>query len=147
LIELREAEITELGTIYNIAIEEHARLFLNSKSMNDHKREFSDMSMTHLSIVDASNTILGYFILVKSDKKYSVQLKRILISKDKFGIGQYALIKLEEYCNSIMSIKHIWLDVYDDNYKAIHIYKKLGYRLFNSEIEGDRKILHYDKSL
>jgi len=115
--------------------------------MADYESEFTEVNTTYLCIINLSNIILGYFILVRSAQKNSIQLKRILISKESLGIGQRALAKLEEYCISVMGINRIWLDVYDDNYRAIHVYKKLGYQVFGTEIENKRKILYFSKSL
>ena len=98
-------------------------------------REFTDKNTTYLNIVNTSNVILGYFILHKDQIKNSIQLKRILIGKDSLGIGQDALTRLEEYCIDIMEVKHIWLDVYDNNHRAIYIYKKLGYQLFDEVLQ------------
>ncbi|PCJ53791.1 MAG: hypothetical protein COA79_22530 [Planctomycetota bacterium] len=147
MIKLRKTEINELPTLYKIGIQEHAKTFLNIKSMLDHQREFTDKNTRFLNILNTSNVILGYFILVKDLVKKSIQLKRILICKEHLGIGQDSLISLEKYCITEIGINHIWLDVYDNNYRAIHIYKKLGYKLFNTLIEDNRKILYYDKLL
>jgi len=147
LIELRRTEIKELATISELGNQEHTKPFLNTKSMADYKREFTEENTTYLCIINASNIILGYLILLKDQNKNSIQLKRILISKESLGIGQYALAKLEKYCTSIMGIKHIWLDVYDNNYRAIHVYNKLGYQVFHTEIVNKRKILYFNKSL
>lgn len=106
-----------------------------------------DESTTYLSIINTENDVLGYFILLKSQRKYSIQLKRMLISVESLGIGQNALSKLEDYCISVLGFKRIWLDVYDDNNRAIHIYKKFGYKIFDTVIHDNRKILYYDKSL
>ena len=147
MFDLRKADIIELTAIYEFETQDHTKPFLNKKSMADHKREFTEKNTTYLCMVDTSNVILGYFIILKNQSKNSIQLKRILISQDSLGIGQDALTKLEKYCISIMDVKHIWLDVYDDNYRAIHIYKKLGYQLYNTVIQDNRNILYFDKSL
>ena len=147
MIELRKTESEELSKLYEIGTQAHAKPFLSAKTMADYKREFVNKNTTYLSIVDTSNNILGYIILAKDQGKNSIQLKRILIGKESFGIGQDTLTKLEQYCIEIMGIKHIWLDVYDNNQKAIHIYEKLGYQLINTQIHDNRKVLFYDKSL
>lgn len=147
MFELRRAEIKNLDIISEFGNQEHTKPFLNSKSMVDYKRELTEENTTYLCLVNTSNIILGYLIILKDPIKESIQLKRILISKESLGIGQYALTKLEKYCISIMNIKHIWLDVYDYNYRAIHVYNKLGYRLISTEMQNNRKILYFDKSL
>ncbi len=147
LIALRKTKIEELDKLYEIGAQEHAKPYLGTKTMGDYKREFKDSNTTYLSIVNTSNIILGYIILSKKQSRSSIQLKRILIGKENFGIGQNTLSRLEQYCLDTMGIKHIWLDVYDNNHKAIHIYEKLGYQLFDTKIQDNRKILFYDKSL
>ena len=147
MIKLRETKINELDIIYKIGIQEHSKPFLSTKTTTDYKQEFLDNKTTYLCIVNESDTILGYIILLKKENKNSIQLKRILISKKSLGIGQEALTALEKYCIDTMNIKHIWLDVYEDNYKAIHIYEKFNYLLFKVNIQDNRKILYYDKSL
>jgi len=147
LIALRKTKIEDLDKLYQIGIQEHSKPFLSSKTMVDYKREFKDKNTTYLSVVNTSNIILGYIILSKNQSRSSIQLKRILISIESFGIGQDTLSRLEQYCLNTMGIKHIWLDVYDNNHKAIHIYEKLGYQLFDTQIQANRKILFYDKSL
>jgi len=147
LIELRKTEIKDLATISEFGSQDHSKPFLNVKSMADYENEFTEINTTYLCIINSSNTILGYFILVKSAQKNAIQLKRILISEESLGIGQRALAKLEEYCISDMAINRICLDVYDNNYRAIHVYKKLGYQLFSTDKENNRNVLYFDKSV
>lgn len=146
---LRKTEISDLTAIVELGSQEHTKPFLNHKSLAEHKIEFSNKNTTYLSMVDTSDIILGYFILLSDQSNYatSIQLKRILIDKDSLGIGQAALTKLEQYCISVMGIKHIWLNVYRNNYRAIHIYKKLGYQLYNSVMQDNRDVLYFDKQL
>ncbi|NQY94941.1 MAG: GNAT family N-acetyltransferase [Campylobacteraceae bacterium] len=147
MIELRKTEIKDLTRIYELGTHEHTKPFLSTKTMADYQKEFTDKNTTYLSIVNTSNIILGYFILHKDQRKNSIQLKRILIGKNSLGIGHDALSRLEQYCIDIMEVQHIWLDVYDNNHRAIHIYEKIGYQLFDTVIQDNRKILYYDKSL
>jgi len=147
LIELRKTKIEELDKLHQIGTQEHTKPFLSTKSMADYKREFVDKNTTYLSIINTSNNILGYIILFCDQNENSIQLKRILIRKDSFGIGQDALTKLEQYCIDTMGIKRICLDVYEDNHKAIYIYEKLNYRLIDTKIQDNRKVLFFDKSL
>ena len=146
MIELRKTKIEELAEIFELGNQAHTKPFLTTKSMADYKREFTEENTNYLCIVNTSN-IIGYVILLKNQNKNAIQLKRILISKEHLGIGQCALTQLEKYCHSIMGIEHIWLDVYDNNYRAIHVYKKCGYQVFRTEIDNKRKILYFIKSL
>jgi len=44
--------------------------------MADYKNEFTEINTTYLCIINSTNTILGYFILVKNAQKNDIQLKR-----------------------------------------------------------------------
>ncbi len=147
MFEIRKTKIEELAKISEMGSQEHLKSFLSTKSMREHQIEFADKNTIYLSIINTSDIILGYFILLKNKDKYSIQLKRIVISEDHLGLGQNALIELETYCIDKLKIKHITLDVYDNNYKAIHIYEKIGYQLISSKINHNRKVLFYDKFL
>lgn len=147
MFEIRKTKIEELTKISEMGSQEHLKSFLSTKSMREHQIEFADKNTIYLSIINTSDIILGYFILLKNKDKHSIQLKRILISEDHLGFGQNALIELETYCIDKLQIKHITLDVYDNNYKAIHIYEKIGYQLIGCKIDGNRKVLFYDKFL
>ena len=49
---------------------------------------------------------------------------------------------MEDYCRRVFNVPRIWLDVYDDNEVGKHIYQKLGYSQFQSEILSGRT-LHF----
>ena len=133
MIDLRETNDEELAVIYELGYQKQTKAFLNPKSMADINNEYLDENSIYLSVVDGEDIPLGYIILEKDKNKNAIKLRRILIGKNNIGIGQRTLVKLEAYCISLLRYEHIWLDVYDDNYRAIHIYEKLGYKLFNSK--------------
>ena len=63
------------------------------------------------------------------------------------GIRQKTLLVLESYCIIKLNINHIWLDVYQNNLKAIYVYEKLGYIKFQENIQNLKTVLFYEKNL
>lgn len=101
----------------------------------------------YLSIISSPNTLAGYIIICIENKSKTVQLKRILVDEKHLGIGQEAILSVENRCSRELKSNHIWLDVYKNNSKAIYIYEKLGYIKFKEEIQNFKSVLFYKKKL
>jgi RimJ/RimL family protein N-acetyltransferase len=63
------------------------------------------------------------------------------------GIGQDAIAQMEHYVTEILGRSRVWLDVFEENERARHIYEKLGYSRFGDATRGDRRLLLYEKRL
>lgn len=143
---LVQTSYEELSSLVQIANQRHIDTYLNSKPLKQHQIEYKNKDTTFLNIITDGGSLSGYCILLINESKNSVQLKRIIIDEAHIGIGQEALGMIERYCKNILGTTHLWLDVYADNARAIHVYEKLGYRLSKQSKENDRKVLFYKKS-
>ncbi len=76
-------------------------------------------------------TMFGYF-----QKENRVWLDRLLIDKkyQGYGYGKEAILLLIEEIKKIYNVSKIYLSVYDNNLKAIKLYKRLGF-YFNGELD------------
>jgi len=101
----------------------------------------------YLSIISSPNTLAGYIIICIENKSKTVQLKRILVDEKHLGIGQEAILAVENYCIKALKSNRIWLDVYENNSKAIYVYEKLGYIKFKEENQNSKPVLFYEKNL
>ncbi len=137
----------ELSSLAQMANQRHIGTCLNQKSLKQHQIEYKNKDTTFLNIISDSGSLYGYCILLRNESKNSVQLKRIIIDEAYLGIGQEALSVIESYCKDVLGSTHMWLDVYEDNARAIHVYEKLGFRHFKDGVENNRKVLFYEKSL
>ena len=61
--------------------------------------------------------------------------------------GPAAIVAMEAYCRDQLSVSRIWLDVFEDNPRAIHVYEKLGYKRFKSELFEGRTLHFYEKNI
>lgn len=146
MIELRLAREDELETFDALDRQGHASRFVVQTGIDTHRENFSRPDITYLSI-EREGEFCGYFILVREAERDSVEFRRILIDRDRRGIGQAAILAMERYCQQQWNPKRIWLDVYEDNEIGRHIYRKLGYAPFRQEIVDGRKLLFFEKQL
>ena len=144
---IRNTQIKELTEIHEMGYQSHVGDFLGIKSLETHKKNFKSDGVIYLSIINSSGTLAGYIILCKEHKSKTVQLKRILIDEKHLGIGQEAILLVENYCSRELQSNYIWLDVYKNNSKAIYVYEKLGYINFKQEIQNSKSVLFYEKNL
>lgn len=147
MIKLRESKQAELETFMKMEQQSHAKAFINGADLVTHQRNFKDRNIVYLSIISKNGDLAGYFILALASTKKEIEFRRILIDQHHRGIGQVAITKMETYCREKLAYKNIWLDVYVENLKGIHIYEKLGYKRFREEIYNGRKLLFYQKAL
>ncbi|MDX1608858.1 MAG: GNAT family N-acetyltransferase [Halofilum sp. (in: g-proteobacteria)] len=100
----------------------------------------------YLRIV-ADDAVAGYFVLAPDPDGRSVECRRIVVTERGRGIGQGAIPLMEDHCRRALGRSRVWLDVFDDNARARHVYEKLGYvRCGETEYSG-RRALVYEKEL
>jgi RimJ/RimL family protein N-acetyltransferase len=145
MVTVRTSEFRELNEFSKMNVQNHVGNHLNIKTLKEHQQEFKSDNIIFLSIFIGSNQLVGCIILVKKNSLKNIQFKRILVDENYLGIGQKAIIAMENYCITKLKTDRVWLDVFNDNRKAIHIYEKLGYKLFKQDKEGFRTVLFYEK--
>ena len=145
MISIRNTSFKELKEISEIGCQSHVGEFLSNKSLDTHEKDFKSKGVIYLSILTSEDLFAGYIIICKEERLKVVQLKRILIDEKYLGIGQEALLYLENYCIIELKSNRIWLDVYENNLKAIHVYEKLGYIRFKENVQNLKTVLFYEK--
>jgi len=83
----------------------------------------------HLSIVNVSREFLGFIILagLKSIPR-SMEFRRIVVADQGKGIGRECLQLICRYCFKIKAFHKLWLDVFEDNERAIKLYVSAGFQ-------------------
>ena len=147
MIRLRPATRDELEIFDALDREAHARDFVIQTGLDTHNENFDDPAIRYLAIIGKDGEFCGYFILVREANGISIEFRRILIARDRRGVGQAAIGEMERYCRNSFAARRIWLDVFDDNAIGIHVYEKLGYRRFGQGRHEGRKLLFYEKEL
>jgi len=141
---LKKAKEDDLKTFYTISLQKHIGKNLNTKSLEQFENEYKDEATIFLGVM-RDESIAGYIILVEEAE--TVQLKRIVIDENHLGLGSEVMLLVAEYCLSRLDKDRLWLDVYADNARAVHLYEKLGYVRYNKGMENHREILFYRKNI
>lgn len=147
MISLRRARYDELEKFCAWDLQAHARRFVTGGSLEIHQRDFPKDNTHYLAIVDAAGELIGYFLLRVESGGDTVEFHRIVIDRGARGVGQQAILRMLQFCREDLGASKVWLDVFDDNPRGIHIYEKLGFRWFKSEPAGGRTLHFYRKSL
>ena len=148
MIRLQRAARDDLPDFCAMAAQPHAQRFVGQQPLEELNLWFDNPCVAFLRIENDDATLLGYFILLDEPDNDSVEFARIVIDSRYPGTGQAAIGLMEGYCRDTLSAGRIWLDVWEDNPRAMHVYEKLGYRPFKTETrDGGRQLHFYEKSL
>jgi RimJ/RimL family protein N-acetyltransferase len=139
---LEEASYEELSIISTME-EGEARSFIIPYSLEKHQQEFSKPSVIYKSIRQGKS-LVGFVMLAIDPDGVSVELRRIVVSQPGRGIGVRALEAVRELCRHELGKSRIWLDVFETNYRARHVYEKMGYACFGKAEHADRTLLLYE---
>lgn len=124
---LTDAEFGDLDWILNVEESAVQGGFVSGDTAINHQRQMADQSCLYM-IAKRGEEPVGYVILrgiLGSDPV--VELKRIVITKTDAGHGQGVMGLLMHKVFDDIGAHRLWLDVIDDNERAQHVYRKLGF--------------------
>lgn len=152
VLSLRSAVIEDVPLL--VELECHPEnSFVHSNSAEDHKKGILDRQNLRYFIAETDQKkAMGYAILAlekaathsADGKKASetltgrVEFRRVVIAEKGKGIGTIFIQAILKRMFANQDIGHIWLDVYEENVRAQHVYKKLGFET----IEVNRDNVH-----
>lgn len=128
-IEIELSRVDNIGKI--IQIENDNSNFIGQCDYNGHKGVIESDDEIHFSILDKTdNSLIGHIILAGlKNENNSIEFRRIVISKKEKGLGKESISLIKKYCFENLKVHRIWLDVYDDNMRAIGLYKSQGFKI------------------
>ncbi|RZM81285.1 N-acetyltransferase [Pseudoalteromonas rubra] len=144
MIELKESNPSDITRFVEMEVAADTSGFILPYSAEQHCAAMAQPHIVYLSIYD-SQSLVGFIILAREGET-SVEFRRIVVGVKGRGIGQQALSQMEQYCVDVLKCKRIWLDVFADNTRGIHIYQKLGYTLFERGEHQGRALLYMEKT-
>jgi diamine N-acetyltransferase len=147
VISLHETKSDEIDFFQKMEMQPHAINYIHHTPLAMHKQNLENPNFIYLSIKKEALILVGYIILVLDNNGTDIEFRRILVDSDHRGIGQEAIALMEKYCKDNFNRKRIWLDVYEDNTRGIHIYEKLGYKYDQNVSEGNRTLRFYSKNI
>ena len=101
--------------------------FVGGDDASVHERQMADADCLY-DMVEEQGERAGYVILRGlASINRSVELKRIVIAEPGRGLGRQVLRALIDEVFGKLAAHRLWLDVYEDNPRARHIYRSLGF--------------------
>ena len=144
-VTLRKTTVEELAAI--CAMEQgEAREFIIPYPLERHLKEFQAGTTLYRSIW-RSDRLVGFVILALDPDGRSVEFRRIVVSERGRGIGSHVVRLVQDLCRRELGRERIWLDVFETNTRARHVYEKCGYRRFGTSRYEDRKLLLYETTV
>ncbi|QZY55796.1 GNAT family N-acetyltransferase [Crassaminicella profunda] len=124
------AKEEDIPIIMKMENDEENKSFIWQGSFQEHLDEInSDTALLLIFREKKENNIVGY-ALARMNFKFDVfELRRIAISKKKYGYGKEALLGIMKYSFEKLNTNRFWLDVYPHNKVGIHLYKSIGMHL------------------
>lgn len=146
MLKLEKALRGDLAIFTALEKEPDTRKFIFPYDLEIHAQKLADPDLIYLRILVDKN-LEGFIILALEPDGFSVEFKRIVVATKGIGIGQLAIVAMEEFCRVDLGRSRIWLDVFEYNHRGRHIYEKLGYRRFGENVINGKALLLYEKKL
>jgi RimJ/RimL family protein N-acetyltransferase len=128
-IALRESSIDDLPFIVGVEHAPEFREYIGTWTQEEHAAAMHDPDTRYLIVLGNSANALGYVILrgLKSEH-HNIELKRIALRAPGKGHGRQALQLLLRFVFDEAGAHRLWLDVYETNLRAQHLYRSLGFQ-------------------
>lgn len=122
---LRKADEKDINFI--IALEAGtANVYVHSWDRETHQLKIHETGTHYLIAEDEAGARLGYAIL-KDDGPDRIEWRRIIMASPGKGHGRHFMQAVIDHFRAF-GTNHLWLDVYEDNKRARHVYHSLGFR-------------------
>lgn len=124
---VREAGEDDLEYVMRLERAEGNRDFVFQNTYEEHKSNIDSTENMLFIVQDRESSEKSASILCSYKRPYdSFELRRIVIETKCKGTGSELITALIKYAFEVMKANRFWLDVFTDNDRAVHLYKKLG---------------------
>ena len=129
-IGLKPASIDDVGYIYELETRPENSHFVMAYSRERHIQAIESSDEELLIIVDKGTGLsLGFVILAGlTNPNLSMEFRRLVIDSKGQGIGRQVVKLVIHYCFKVLKFHRLWLDVYEDNARGIHLYRSIGFK-------------------
>lgn len=131
IINLRYSTVNDLEFVCELEADQENARFIIPWSMYIHKKALEDKDILHLIIEErTSHEPVGYIIIAGLENpNKSLELRRITIAKKGKGYGKEAFKIIKNWAFHVFNANRLWLDVKEDNLRALRLYQKQGFVL------------------
>lgn len=121
-----------------------AREFIIPYTLVRHQTELEKPNVVYKSIW-REEELTGFLILVLDADEHSVEFRRLVITKPGRGYGKKVVGMVDHICRRELGRNRIWLDVFETNQRARHVYEQCGYQKFGKSKHEGRTLFLYEK--
>ncbi len=108
-----------------------ANVFVHCWDEETHRKNIADPLFHYLIAEGIQGTALGYAILVENESGI-VEWRRIIVARRDDGIGSaFMQAVIDAFTGDGASM--LWLDVYEENQRARHVYSSKGFKEVRTE--------------
>ncbi len=141
---LRNTTSNELAAIAAMEQGEAAATILPAPP-EQHRKDYVRSDTLYESLV-RGDELLGFVVLVLDPDGFSLEMRRIVVATSGQGYGTQA-VRLVDGIARAHGRGRIWLDVFEENARARHVYENCGYSVFGDTELNGRRLLLYEKLL
>lgn len=103
--------------------------FIRGHSEAEHRARMDDPTVRYLRIEDDAGDFIGFALVTElGGADRSARLLRIVMNAPGRGLGRRAMDAIRRLVLEEWGIERFWLDVFEDNARAQHVYETLGFR-------------------
>lgn len=130
-IGLSETVHGDIDRIIAIESNKENTVFITPYDKARHLQAIDSKDEAHLTVWDKkASTIVGFIILAGlENSNLSLEFRRLVVESKGQGFGRQCLQLIKAYCFSKLRFHKLWLDVFDDNQRAINLYTSEGFRV------------------
>lgn len=125
---LRPATLADLPAIIAIERLPQSRQFVGQWSEERHRTTLVSPDARYF-VSEAESGMLQAFAILRglAEPSRSIELKRIVVATPERGLGRKILEELMRIAFGELGAHRLFLDVFDDNARARHLYESLGF--------------------
>lgn len=120
--------------------------FVLPYSLDQHYREFRRAEVLYKSVYRGDD-LIGFALLVMDPDGHSVEFRRVVIAEPGRGNGRRVVGMVNDAVRRELGRTRLWLDVFEDNVRAQHVYERCGYQRFGRGDHDGRGLLLYERIL
>jgi diamine N-acetyltransferase len=126
---LRQATLDDIPAIVALERAPLAREFVGQWSAERHHSTLSGDDARYYLSETGSGEVQAYAILrgIREDSR-AIELKRIVVAVPGRGLGRKMLLELIHIAFCELGAHRFFLDVFEDNVRARHLYESLGFQ-------------------
>ncbi len=128
-MQLRRTRMEDIPAIVDLERTPAYRSFVGNWSVEEHHEKMAGSDCRYLIAEPESGEIAGFAILRGLASLHrSIRLQRIVVAEPQQGVGRFMLAGILDYVFRELRAHRLWLDVFETNLRALHVYESVGFR-------------------